>query len=32
MLDDLVEFLAENDDPDAETAHSLTVAFVPVRE
>ncbi len=31
MLHELVEFLAENDDPDAETAHSLTVAFVPVR-
>ena len=32
MLHELVEFLAENDDADAETAHSLTVAFVPVRK
>ena len=32
MIRELADFLAESDDPDAETPHSLTVVFAPVRK
>jgi hypothetical protein len=30
MIRELADFLAENDDPDAENVRSLTIAFVPL--